>query len=809
MSANGRPWGDFQARESTNFLNRVLLVTVILSFTAFSSPAIATSAYTNGASGYAIYVWGTNAVENITSINASISNASFLQDMGNKYWLLKVPLIVNDSQTTLSITGLDTSWLKLQSLNDSNVAYLKIQGKSIINNTKITSWNTTTGVVAPSTDVNRSYVYVTGSGAKINITNSNVSYLGYNDIIGYTNNGLNFAISTTANIVNSTLSNNYIGIYIANAIVTISNSTIIQSSRHGILINSLSANPIIVQNSIISNNSLSGIYTNAIGNSNLQILSNNIINNSQFGIQIFGQSQNVWIENNTVSYSGSSGIGIYSVNNSFTNNLTVIRNVIENNSGSNLDARYTENSTISYNTIVGSQYDDGLVIENNSDNNIITGNSIHDNHKFGIYLGIYSNGNVFRDNYISNTNLSNQQVEPLTDIANGEAWPVWNNTFQNTTSNPTLYPWIGNPGSNMTLIYPNIFSVRQWNDSNIFKPIQAYPTNNSVFLGYNSNTDKNDNLYAVNTYNASIIPSSDFVNITVSVWNTTSDYYKKWNESSANHSVTTLHTIGDFPANTGVIINKNGAYWNTFTSNSSGYINFTYSEGYSNIQFEAQQDTTAPTVSLSLSTTSIYQASTSSSSGMQENAQIITVISNDVVEKIIVNLNAQISGASVTIAKMESIPASIPPMIEPIYQYFNITENNFSNSQIKNASIDFKVNKSWINGNNIINVSLARYENGWNKLKTELINQTSSQNIYRAYADGFSYFAIVGEKRTEQTNAIQQNKTAENDKVPTITEPVNAPLYKLSIVIVLIAVLLLIYGAYAKRNRVKVKRGAK
>ncbi|MCZ7357383.1 MAG: LamG domain-containing protein, partial [Candidatus Methanoperedens sp.] len=84
-----------------------------------------------------------------------------------------------------------------------------------------------------------------------------------------------------------------------------------------------------------------------------------------------------------------------------------------------------------------------------------------------------------------------------------------------------------------------------------------------------------------------IVPSSDSVVVNVSKWNSIGDYFKKWNESSTNSSVTTSHVIGDFPSNTKIDIKKNGAKWHTYTSNSTGYITFTYNDGYSQIHFEA------------------------------------------------------------------------------------------------------------------------------------------------------------------------------------------------------------------------------
>jgi hypothetical protein len=112
---------------------------------------------------------------------------------------------------------------------------------------------------------------------------------------------------------------------------------------------------------------------------------------------------------------------------------------------------------------------------------------------------------------------------------------------------------------------------------------------NNITVNGVQNYNRFINLSLDNPVNAIMIPSSDSINVTVTTWKTTGNYYKKWNESSYNHSVTTRHTIGDFPANAIIQIKKNGRNWNIYTSNASGYVNFTYYEGYSSIQFEAQR----------------------------------------------------------------------------------------------------------------------------------------------------------------------------------------------------------------------------
>ena len=85
--------------------------------------------------------------------------------------------------------------------------------------------------------------------------------------------------------------------------------------------------------------------------------------------------------------------------------------------------------------------------------------------------------------------------------------------------------------------------------------------------------------------NASFITNGT-INVSISNWNTTGDYRKTWNESSNINNIQTSHVIGDFPANTMVMVYKNGTNYTSVTSNSTGYINFTYAGGYSNLQFD-------------------------------------------------------------------------------------------------------------------------------------------------------------------------------------------------------------------------------
>lgn len=87
--------------------------------------------------------------------------------------------------------------------------------------------------------------------------------------------------------------------------------------------------------------------------------------------------------------------------------------------------------------------------------------------------------------------------------------------------------------------------------------------------------------------NMTVIPSSGTVNVSVSQWNTSGNYEKKWSESASINSIATQHWIGNFPAGKLITISRDGDYYKNVQSNSTGCIEWTYTEGYGNYTFNA------------------------------------------------------------------------------------------------------------------------------------------------------------------------------------------------------------------------------
>jgi len=83
------------------------------------------------------------------------------------------------------------------------------------------------------------------------------------------------------------------------------------------------------------------------------------------------------------------------------------------------------------------------------------------------------------------------------------------------------------------------------------------------------------------------IPSSGTVNVSVSQWNTSGNYEKTWSESASDNSIKMQYSVGSFPAGKNITISRDGVYYATLRSNSTGSIEWTYTEGYGDHTFNA------------------------------------------------------------------------------------------------------------------------------------------------------------------------------------------------------------------------------
>lgn len=90
------------------------------------------------------------------------------------------------------------------------------------------------------------------------------------------------------------------------------------------------------------------------------------------------------------------------------------------------------------------------------------------------------------------------------------------------------------------------------------------------------------------------------------------------------------------------------------------------------------------------------------------------------------------------------------------YRFFEIEKESFNDSDVDTTTFSFRVEKSWVNENNIIrdSVALQRYDDGWEKLVTSETDENDTHIFYEASSPGFSSFAITGKEASADIQVL-------------------------------------------------------
>jgi parallel beta-helix repeat protein len=283
-----------------------------------------------------------------------------------------------DNKATLYINSTDTDWLKINST--AGVAYSIIaRGNSnkVIDHSKISSWNSSANNFAKlkSGTEPRAYLVVSGSGGQMNITNSNLSYLGYVPFNqaggerGYMN-GIAYYSGNGSIIKNNIISYNYRGFY------------------------SAGVSHITIENNRVFNNFECGLDPHT-GTSDLKVYSNVINNNGDHGIICSQLCSHIIIENNTVYNNKGHGIDL----DLYVRDSTVSNNQAYGNNYSGVGIWASHGNLIKNNVLDNNSF--GIVVTHGSYNNSIKDNLINDSKSYGIYICANSTKNKFQVNTIS------------------------------------------------------------------------------------------------------------------------------------------------------------------------------------------------------------------------------------------------------------------------------------------------------------------------------------------------------------------------------------------------------------------------
>jgi len=469
--------------------------------------------------GDTIYVWGTNADANLTYIETQVSNSSALAHTGTIF-LAGANIHVNGTSTTIYINDSDCTWLKLN-CTDGDVSNFRVDGYFEMNNSKITSWNTTSSAVVDQTSTTMHIARPAirfGSGSNdvhVNISNSNISHSGYNaseDVWGiYFNRWMD------GTIYNTTLSYLY-SIYVTNSDRNTFNYVkIYNNSAYGICLKDYNDDDSFTNSEVYYNNylaSIDGLYggggIKAFGQPSNNLLLDNvsihdgnaaltyfdmgsgfimknceIYNTTYRGIELATAHGGI-VENNTVYNivhpTSTNSVALYCVyasDQTFRNNTVhdcynaVRLYSVSNVSGKIYDNNFydntyhiffrntaTYNNTVENNTISGSGFD--IISYLGANNNTVQDLNNYDN---DIEVSLDSAGSSVFINYTNNKIMSN---------STSAAEPIITNTYYSThssmfmkrnESNPSITVYLYNGTLTAGTTNVTILSVNEWNET--------------------------------------------------------------------------------------------------------------------------------------------------------------------------------------------------------------------------------------------------------------------------------------------------------------------------------------------------------
>lgn len=474
----------------------------------------------------------------IPTIFSFFNNSNILESIGNKEWLLKSNILVLENGT-LIIDGSKSKVIKIASNYSSNIPYsITSRGNLIVDNTRITSWNSTSDSqpVVSSPETVRPYILTFwDSSGKTNITNSYLENLGYKGYLG--TDGITYFSGKGSLISNNTISGNYLGLHLMNNVsdIAIENNDISKSNFEAIKLDTKTNNIKVFDNTIHENN-LHAISC-LRGCNSVDIKNNLLENNIGIGILVDKQAKKIIIENNKIK-SNTMGIMIAESEDNSINN-----NIIDKN-GNGIFLKKTGGNLITKNNITASN-NYGINIYSNSSLNTIENNNIRKSMNSGINIADYETknnkfvGNViegglnhgikldrtFKNNFESNLVDKNKYVDYYIKLSKDS---ILMNTYFNKTS--ILF---FDKKSNLKIVNMDNKLLDGNNITNV-----AYPNNNTVIMLPIKNFTK---LTTIDMY---VIPNLSHVNIS-SINNDFSinKDYKKWNAVFAEPKMQTKFIV--------------------------------------------------------------------------------------------------------------------------------------------------------------------------------------------------------------------------------------------------------------------------
>ncbi|ADB58020.1 PGF-pre-PGF domain-containing protein [Archaeoglobus profundus] len=151
-----------------------------------------------------------------------------------------------------------------------------------------------------------------------------------------------------------------------------------------------------------------------------------------------------------------------------------------------------------------------------------------------------------------------------------------------------------------------------------------------------------------------------------------------------------------------------------------------------------------------------------------------TIRIGGIVDSIKLKVKSKVENVAVNVKKLQELPKNVPKLNFKVYAYLEINVNISANN-IEEATISFKVDKSWLreNGLKARDIVLMKFLNGrWIQLETSVVGEDDHYVYYEAKTTSFSIYAIATKTTSPTTVSTTQTvaKTTTSEITPTQTE---------------------------------------
>ena len=330
---------------------------------------------------------------NLAQVNEILNDPKILKNEGDGIWLLNANLTISDG-ASFTIDSNDTKWLKINSTASDSAYQIRVVGSMKVDSVRVSSWNTTSNNYT-TTDgkiPRASIAVVPKDVGKVNFTNSEISYLGYD---ASNRQGLAYIKADGGIIKNNAIHHLWYGFYsrgLSNMVIE--DNDIYANVKYGLDPHTGSHDLIIRHNRVHDNDGL-GIVC-SLDCKNIVIEGNEIFGNKIGGIMLSRNVVDSLVANNTV-YDEVKAIII-----SESHNDKIYNNVVSN-SDVGIEAKGNSSMNKIYNNSIINPAKYGIQIITGAQENTVSNNSIASPVKYGIC--VYNKGikNLIADNSITNS----------------------------------------------------------------------------------------------------------------------------------------------------------------------------------------------------------------------------------------------------------------------------------------------------------------------------------------------------------------------------------------------------------------------